>query len=214
MNTNKVLVVVAHPDDEVIGMGGTISKHTNEGDEVHVVCVTGGETSSGYNRHTDTSNVAPILGIYSYIFLNFPDQQLDTITQSSINNIISQKIQTIKPNIVYTHAREDLNIDHRIVHDSVMVTCRPTGSCSVKELYTFNVSQWDFGEMGSFQPNTFVDISRYLEKKMEAMNCYPSELREPPHPMSIECIRRDSINKGTKFCLSSVEEFKQVFRII
>lgn len=214
MIINKVLVIVAHPDDEVIGMGGTIARLVDEGHEVQVLYLTGGETSSGVGRFPETEEVGRILGITGRSFLHIPDQQLDTYAQSSINNMISQKIQSIKPNIVYTHAKEDLNIDHRITHGSVMVACRPTPDCSVTELYTFCVSQWDFGEFGGFQPNTFVNINPYASQKLEAMTIYSSEIKEEPHPQSLFNIKYDDVTKGAKFCLWEVEEFQQVFRLI
>lgn len=204
------MVIVAHPDDEVLGMGGTISKLCEEGNEVHLLYGTGGETSSGFARIVQACEVGKILGVHSSVFLNLPDQKLDTIPQSDLNNMIQSRVELVKPDIVYTHAKEDLNIDHRIIHDSVMVACRPTGG--VKELYTFCNSQWDFGEFGQFVPNTFVTID--YDKKTEAMFVYSSEIKGSPHPMSIDNMKYRDINNGAKFCEWQVEEFKQVFRII
>jgi LmbE family N-acetylglucosaminyl deacetylase len=214
MDIHNILVIVAHPDDEVIGMGGTIARLTDEGHKVQVMYLTGGETSSGHQRKDETIRVAEKLGLQTPIHCCVPDQKLDTYAQSSLNTMISEVVQKVKPNIVYTHAKEDLNIDHRIVHDSVMVACRPRIGCSVTELYTFCVSEWDFGEFGQFQPNTFVHVNMYMDKKLDAMGEYHTELRPTPHPMSLESIRQENMHKGAKFCLWEMEDFKQVFRLI
>lgn len=210
---NNVLVIVAHPDDEILGLGGTIQKHIYDGDVVRILYVTGGETSSGYNRKSQAIEVGKILGVENLIFFDLPDQQLDTIPHYHINNSISESVNRVKPNIVYTHCVEDLNIDHRIVHDSVMVACRPHNG-TVKELYTFNVSNWDFGEYGHFNPNTFIDIGSYIDTKLMCMSIYSTEIKKYPHPYSIEGLKNINSDNGSKFCKYYVEEFKQVYRII
>ena len=194
-------------------MGGTIGRLVDEGHEVRVAYLTGGEAGRTHSRYEESVKVAEMMGFKEFHF-GIPDQKLDTYAQSSINDMIYDLVQRVKPNIVYTHAREDINIDHRKVHESVMVACRPTRDCSVVELYTFCISAWDFGEFGKFQPNTYVTVNPYMEKKMEAMSVYHSELKETPHPMSLESIRQDNMHKGAKFCLWEVEDFKQVFRLI
>lgn len=210
----KVLIVVAHPDDEVYGMGGTIAKLCENHNEVYVVYITGGETSSGGSRIHLTDNVSKILGFKQLVSLKFTDQKLDSVSNLFINSTIKHLFDKINPDIVYTHAIEDLNIDHRTVHNSVMVVCRPQTGCSVKELYTFCVSNWDFGEFGNFIPNTFIDIEKYNDEKLKAMKVYSSEVKKYPHPMSIKNIHNRDINSAAKFCLNSVEEFKQIFRIM
>lgn len=211
MNICKnIMVIVAHPDDEVCGMGGTIARLCDEGNRVHVLYVTNGETSCGFDRYSLVDSVATILGFHSSSFLDFPDQKLDTIPQSTINNSIRSIIDSVKPDVVYTHAKEELNIDHRLIHDSVMVACRPVGC--VKELYTFQISEWDFGEFGSFVPNTFVTVD--CDRKINAMLVYDSEIKNYPHPMSLHNIKTRSIDRGAKFCRYELEEFKQVFRVI
>lgn len=210
---NNVLVVVAHPDDEIIGVGGTIQKHIYNGDTVRVLYITGGETSSGYNRKPQAIDVCMSIGIENPIFFDLPDQKLDIIPHYQLNNSISEVINNVKPNIVYTHCREDLNLDHRIVHDSVMVACRPFNNV-VKELYTFNVSKWDFGEYGSFNPNTFVDIEGYIDTKLMMMSIYESEVKQTIHPFSLDGIRTENVNNGFSFNIKYLEKFKQVYKII
>ena len=210
---NNVLVIVAHPDDEIIGLGGTIQKHIYNGDVVRILYVTGGETSSGYNRKSQAIEVCYLVGVENPIFFDLPDQKLDIIPHYQLNNSINETINNVKPNIVYTHCVEDLNLDHRIVHDSVMVACRPSSNI-VKELYTFNISNWDFGEYGSFIPNTFVDIDGFLDTKLICMSEYESEIKYDIHPFSHEGLKISSIDNGLKFKKKSVEEFKQVYRII
>jgi LmbE family N-acetylglucosaminyl deacetylase len=214
MDTSNILVIVAHPDDEVIGCGGTLARLVDEGHRVQVMYLTAGETSSGHERTEETIQVAEKLGFEAPLHCGIPDQQLDTYAQSSINNMIKETVQSVKPNIIYTHAKEDLNIDHRIVHDSVMVACRPVHDCSVTELYTFQGSPWDFGEFGEWRANTYVNIQSYIDKKMEAMSVYSSEVKESPHPQALESMRYTYLANGVRFCLNEVEEFKQVFRLV
>ena len=210
---NTVMVIVAHPDDELLGMGGTILKHVRDGDDVHIVFLTGGELSSGYNRKVEANKVCEIIGVKSSIYLDFPDQNLNTIHHTIINNMIKEIVDKVRPKIVYTHSGEDLNMDHRIVHDSVMVACRPINT-PIKELYTFNVSWWDFGEYGNFTPNFFVDIHDYVETKSMLLTIYETECKTYIHPRSEDGMNVVSRNIGFKFGLKDVEEFKQVYRII
>jgi LmbE family N-acetylglucosaminyl deacetylase len=208
---SKILVIVAHPDDETFAMGGTMAKLSGC-HEIHVLYCSGGETSSGECRQKYTDEVKEILGIHKTYHLSFPDQTLFS-AGIELNNSIAKIVEEVKPEIVYTHAVEDLNSDHRTVHQAVMVACRPRGG-SVKELYTFCISEWDFGEYGYFQPNTFIDIYGYMEKKLEAAWVYSSEIKGAPHPQSIDNMRYKNWTDAAKFCRYEVEEFKQVFRIV
>lgn len=209
----KIAIIVAHPDDEVYGMGGTIARLCDNNNEVNILYVTNGMTSCGFSRYDVIYKVKKILNFNDFELLHLSDQKLDSLNQMEINDLISRYIYKINPDIVYTHAIEDLNIDHRIIHNSTMVSCRPQRGCSVKELYTFCNSSWDFNEFGSFNSNTFIDIDKYIYKKTEAMKVYESEIKKYPHPMSLTNISNRHIEIGSKFCLYAVEEFKQIFRI-
>ena len=214
MNTNRIMAIVAHPDDEVLGCGGTLARLAHEGHQVHVVYVTGGETSSGHKRLGESGAACEILGLEAPIHLGFDDQQLATGYHIELNEVIRDKVQELGPNIIYTHAREDLNSDHRRVHEAVMVACRPTRDCPVTELYTFCVSSWDFGEFGNFQANTYVNINPYMNTKQKAMTVYSTEVQGAPHPMAIDNIKYENLVNGSRFCLWEVEQFKQVFRLL
>lgn len=214
MNTNRIMAIVAHPDDEVLGCGGTLARLADEGHDVTVVYATGGETSSGHKRLGESGAACEILGLNTPIHLGYEDQKLGMVPFIDLNKAIKDVVYQHRPNIVYTHTGMDLNVDHRRIHEAVMVACRPVRDCSVTELYTFQGSPWDFGEFGEWRANTYVMIQPYMDKKMEAMSAYSTEIKEPPHPQALESMRYTYLANGVSFCLNEVEEFKQVFRLV
>ncbi|MFO0549226.1 MAG: PIG-L deacetylase family protein [Polyangiaceae bacterium] len=192
------MVISAHPDDELLGVGGTIAKHVAEGDEVHAVVVSEGATA----RYAETAKnelqeagrrAAAVLGLRSLEFLGFPDQRLDTFSLLDVIQRIERELDRVKPAVVYTHFAGDLNKDHRIVCEAVMTACRPIGSDFPRRVLWFETpssTEWTPpGLAAPFAPNVFIDISAHLEKKLEAMSCYTSELRPAPHPRSTEALR-------------------------
>ncbi|MBL7124604.1 MAG: PIG-L family deacetylase [Dehalococcoidales bacterium] len=189
----KVLVIAAHPDDEVLGCGGTIGKHAQSGDEVYCLILGEGVAARGkgeasVKKEKEALRAAEILGIKELIFKDFPDQRLDTIPLLEVIKSIEEVKQRIKPNIIYTHHQGDLNIDHQITFKAVLTACRPMKDESVKEIYSFEVpssTEWNSPEFQNyFMPNVFVDISNTFRKKLEAVKAYESETCEYPHPRS------------------------------
>jgi LmbE family N-acetylglucosaminyl deacetylase len=218
----KILVVVAHPDDEVLGCGGTIAKYSQNGDEVYVLILGEGVTSrylmrKGFSKKElvdlkkEALKANKILRIKKTCFCNFPDNRLDTVALLDIVKQIEKVKSKIMPEVVYTHHRGDLNIDHQITFNAVLTACRPIKGETVKEIYSFEIpssTEWSFyGTFGNFTPNVFIDISDTIDKKVEAMKCYESELCEYPHPRSLEGIRIIAKRWGLVVGKKEVEPF-------
>jgi LmbE family N-acetylglucosaminyl deacetylase len=201
--SERVLVIAAHPDDEVLGCGGTMARHVADGDDVNVLFVADGETSRGMkalpNRNLMALAASQIIGTKPPQFLDFSDQRLDQLALLDIVKLIEVHAFMIKPTIVYTHHADDLNLDHRIVHRATMTACRPLPGSSVNAIYAFEVlssTEWGTG----FAPNHFVDVSGQMSiAKMHALECYTSEMRDHPHPRSFEAANHLEKLRGA-FC--------------
>ena len=194
-----VLVVAAHPDDEILGVGGTVAKHVANGDTVYAIILGEGQTSRGDKRedisedivkelHKNTMESAKAVGYKDVFFADFPDNRFDQVDLLDIVKEVEKKVQ---PEIIYTHYSGDLNIDHQYTARAVLTATRPIGDYPVKEIYAFETlssSEWNFDYSGqpAFCPNVFVDITEYYQKKEDAMKCYVSELCQFPHPRSLE----------------------------
>jgi LmbE family N-acetylglucosaminyl deacetylase len=209
----KVLVVVAHPDDEVLGCGATIAKHTKNGDKVQVIFLADGFSSrlNDDNRDKPAKQVAKILNYNQPVFLNFPDNQLDTIPLLEVVKKIEKIVEGFQPDIIYTHNFGDLNIDHQITHKAVMTACRPQPDFCVKEIYSFEVfsaTHWQSQSMGDlFNPNYFIDVTDFMEQKMEALKHYDEEMREYPHARSYKAIKYLAIYRGSTVGVKYAEAF-------
>lgn len=205
-----VLVVAAHPDDEVLGCGGTIYKHFMNGDSVSVVILSDGYSSrdaKNAERETACRDACRILGVKDVSLHSHPDNQMDSIPLLQIAKDIEAHIARLSPSIVYTHDKGDLNVDHRITHDAVNVACRSQPDCTIAKLLYFEVpcsSAWGAG----FVPDYFVDITGMEHVKFHAMQCYGDELRKWPHPRSIRGMETLASMRGCKVGLSSAEAFK------
>jgi N-acetylglucosamine malate deacetylase 1 len=215
--SKTVLVVAAHPDDEVLGCSGTIARHVDNGDKVHVVFMSDGVTSRTYTNHKEVKerkqaaiNACHILGVKRKpIFLEFPDNRMDTIALLDIVQTLEKVINKIEPGVVYTHHSGDLNIDHKITNQAVMTACRPQPGFCVREIYSFEVlSSTEWLTNNPFIPNYFVDISDALELKVLAIKAYNSELRSFPHARSIESIKALAKYRGASVGVSAAESFK------
>lgn len=198
----KILVIAAHPDDEILGVGGTVAKHVAAGDKVYGLILGEGQTSRGDKRedidrvvvedlHKNTMESAKKVGYTNIFFEDFPDNRFDQVDLLDIVKSIEKRIKELQPEIVYTHYSGDLNIDHQYTARAVLTATRPIGNYPVKEIYAFETlssSEWNFDYSGQsvFSPNVYNDITECFEKKKSAMECYVSELCEFPHPRSLE----------------------------
>jgi N-acetylglucosamine malate deacetylase 1 len=194
----QVLVLAAHPDDEVLGMGGTIALHALRGHAVRVVCVTDG-SSTQYagdaprqeQKNQEALAAAAALGVSDYVHLDLPDMRLDTVPHVDLNSIVEEHVRDFGPEVVYT-AHPDVNRDHRALFDSVAVATRPTPSQPVRRLLTYaptSSTEWTPAGTNWFVPNWFVDISETLERKLEAFACFETEQRPYPHPRSSRALK-------------------------
>ena len=213
---NKVLVIAPHPDDEVLGCGGTISKLVSEGNEVFLCIVTKAhepDWSLSYinKKQEEIEESGRILGIKEIFPLDFPTVMLDTFPQKEINLALSKLISGINPHTVFIPSKYDLHKDHRVIFESSLVVTRPHES-SVKRLLSYEtLSETEYGSpIGIFEPNVYVNISNHIGKKMEAMNAYSSEIKPSPHPRSIEGIKALASKRGSE----SGVEFAEAFHMI
>lgn len=219
---DKVLIVAAHPDDEVIGVGGTIARYVSEGAVVKVLIVTDGSTSQYRNnpdllnilaeKKIETERAAALLGVREVIYGNLPDMRLDVVEHTMVNSVIEKVIDDFQPNIVFTHFWGDVNLDHQCVCKSTLVACRPVPGQSVRQLYGYYVqssTDWNVQSTNNaFMPTMFVDISgEYADIKYKAMACYSAELREYPHPRSIEALRVNDCANGIHVGMNAAECF-------
>ena len=228
----KILIIVAHPDDEVLGMGGTILKHVKNKDDVTVAYLTTGITSrrsltysntSSYelsnselskmkkqiiDLQSDAKKALKILRAKKSIFFDFPDNEMDSIPLLKIIKKVEKLISKEKPDMVYTSHFKDLNVDHRTVFEAVLTACRPF-AFSVKEILCFETlssTEWTFSY--DFQPNYFVNIENELDSKIKAMKVYKNELRKFPHPRSLENIKISAQRWGTVCGFKAAEAFQ------
>jgi N-acetylglucosamine malate deacetylase 1 len=195
----RVLVLAAHPDDEVLGMGGTLCLHAAEqGDEVRVVCVTDGsstqypgDTEVRERKNEEARAAAEVLGVTDYVHLDLPDMRLDTLPHVELNAVVEGQIRDVAPEVVYT-PHPDVNLDHRALFDSVAVAARPTPGQPVRRLLTYaptSSTEWTPAATNWFVPNWFVDITSTLDRKLEAFSRFETERRDYPHPRNDRALR-------------------------
>ena len=226
---NKILVVAAHPDDEVLGCGGTMARLASEGNCVYTLILGEGVTSRDRKRDLakreneivklkekaeDANKILGVKKVYTY---DFPDNRFDTVSLLDIIKTIEKIKEDIKPDIVFTHHYGDLNIDHQITFKAVMTAFRPLKKETVREMYSFEVlssTEWNIPKPEiCFVPNHFVDISKTIKLKVRAMKEYKCEIREYPHPRSIESIEIKAKQRGIQVGLEAAEAF-EVLRLI
>ena len=219
----KILIVAAHPDDEVLGCGGTIAKHVLNKDFVHLAFMSDGVSSrSNFSKlklksRLKASKLAQsILGISSAYYFNFPDNKMDTIPLLNIVQKLEPIIKKLKPEIVYTHHYNDLNVDHKITYAAVMTACRPLPKLSVREIYGFEIlssTEWPSVQQLQFKPNFFVDITQHNSTKMKALKAYKEEMRARPHSRSIKHMEVISKHRGYSVGVEMAEAF-EIYRIV
>ncbi len=206
---NKILVVVAHPDDEILGCGGTIAKHVKAGDEVYTLMLAEGiisrDTRDGLSELNKAAKQAnKYLGVKRLKMLSLPDNKMDCIPLLDVVKEVEREIQRIKPEVVYTHHKGDLNIDHRITYQAVITASRPLPGMTVKSILLFEVpSSTEWGD--EFIPNYFVEID--IKKKIEALQFYESEMREHPHSRSYRAVEMLAGWRGATVGVNAAEGF-------
>lgn len=238
--SSNILVVVAHPDDEVFGLGATLARHVDAGDRVGVMTLTNGVGARRMGAHAGASEeakaeakedvhaaarraeaqqrAAEILGIEILWVGNFPDNALDSVPRLQLIQAIEARILAFGPHCVYTHHPGDLNVDHRRCAEAVFTVCRPLPASTITNLRCFSTrssTEWSVPELAApFQPNCFVEVAATWERKHQAMQAYAEELRPFPHSRSLEALDAESRYWGAQVGVTRAEAFAQVRQII
>ena len=221
----RILVIAAHPDDEVLGAGATIARHALRGIAVDIQILGEGITSRSLAEapqqtqnllqlREDAERAAILMGARPPRLEGLPDNQFDTVPLLDIIKLVESEIDRVKPEVIYTHHPADLNIDHRLTFQAVLTATRTLSDTGIKRLYSFEIpssTEWSFGQFDPpFRPTTFVDISSTLEVKLQAMGCYQGELRSFPHPRSLEALRIIAQRWGTVAGFNAAEAFQLI----
>ena len=217
----SVLVLAAHPDDEVLGCGGAMAKLAAAGAQVHVAFLADGVSARGPDaaamaaelaaRRVAAEKACRILGTSSVSFDDFPDNRMDTVPLLDIIVKIEALISKHRPDTVFTHHAGDVNVDHRRIHEAVIAACRPQTGHPVRSLLSFEVpssTEWQLPGSGTpFVPNWFIDISATLARKLEALDAYAAELRQWPHPRSRQGVEHLARWRGASVGVDAAEAF-------
>jgi len=216
-------VIAAHPDDEVLGCGGTIAKLAASGWAVHILILAEGVTGRDEARDAAARGVqldalrataqraAAILGARSLAFGGLPDNRMDSVDLLDVVKGVEAFASRVAPQIIFTHGPSDLNVDHSITHRAVLTAMRPLPRACWERLLMFEVSsstEWGSGHVGpAFIPNWFEDIGTCLQRKLDALAAYDSELRDWPHPRSARGVRTLAELRGSAVGLEAAEAF-------
>jgi LmbE family N-acetylglucosaminyl deacetylase len=212
-----VLAIAAHPDDEVLGCGGVLALHARAGDTVTTVIACEGESlrygPGGVGQDAHVLQAARTLGVQDVRRLRFPDQALDTIRLTELIAPLEAIVREVRPRVVYCQHGGDVNRDHHILFQAILVATRPTETC-IDAVYAFDTaSSTEWAYPRTFVPDTWVDISATLGVKLEAMACYESELRPYPHPRSLQALENRAQAFGNMVCVEAAEVFLTVRRV-
>lgn len=218
---NNILVFAAHPDDELLGLGGTVRRLANEGKTIRAIIMAEGLTSRANTRNeadlselaelqADARKAASIVGYKSIEFCGLPDNRMDGLELLDVIKLVSKYVDKYKPDTIFTHHHGDLNVDHRITCEAVLTACRPVGEYKVKRIYTFETpssSEWNYNYLEPFKPNVYVDVTDTLEAKVKGMACYRTESTVYPHPRSDDALRSLGRYRGTNVGFEMAEGF-------
>lgn len=219
----KILVIAAHPDDEILGCGASIALWVKKNYEVHVVIAAEGLTSrDASSKQTQKSEITELhqtalaanqlLGVKDVSFYNFPDNRMDSVDRLDVIKQIEQKINSFNPDEIYTHHPFDLNVDHRRLSEAVTTATRPLPGQKIKKVCFFEVvssTGWVFNGATAqqFSPNIFIDVSPFMDLKIKALGIYKSEMRDFPHARSIEAVKALAAYRGSTAGYQSAEAF-------
>lgn len=214
----KVLVIAAHPDDELLGCGATIALHTSAGDKVQSIILCEGETmrqQDNGEKVNATKEAAKVLGCNEPICVGLPDQHLDTLPIVDIISPIEKVVREFQPNIVYCHFGKDLNRDHQLVFEAAMVALRPKNEF-IEAIYSFYIvgsTEWNYPR--TFEPDTWVGFEKsILEQKLKAFSCYETELCDYPNPRSLKALENLAKATGNQCCMEYAEAFMTIRKTV
>lgn len=222
---NKIiLAIVAHPDDEILGLGATLIKHTEAGDAVYCLILGEGAMARvGVSQKKlkslklQAAEAGKIIGFKKIFFSGFPDNQFDSLPLLKISKEVEKHLEKIKPDIVYTHFDGDLNIDHQLTCRAVLTACRPCNENGPGEIYAFETlssTEWQSKNKKQFKPTVYVDVEKAINKKIEAFKKYKLEIRPYPHPRSPEGIKILAQYRGLESGLRLAEAFCLLRKIV
>lgn len=208
----KVMVIASHIDDEIIGCGGTISKHIKNGDDVYVLYICTKESIRFSKevlemRKTHAKKVADYLKIKKIFFADLPLIMLDTVPQLDVVTAIEKVLYEVKPEVLYCHYSDDINSDHRVVFNAASVWCRPSKTPFLKKVYLYEI----FGSTVNFYPNYYVEIDDFIDKKLEALSMYSTEINAQTR--TLDTIKNASKYRGLEINTGYAEAFS-VYREI
>lgn len=216
MKNNKILIIAAHPDDEILGCGGSIAK-LKKNNEINTIFMTNGVSARGKHKNKEIiERKNSCLKLFKYLslpnptFFNFPDNQMDKIPLLKIIKKVEKKIRLIKPETILTHYSNCLNIDHKITFEAVITACRPINKLSVKKILSFEIpssTDWALYDGKKFQPNYFIDISKHINEKIKLIKFYKNELRVYPHSRSLKSIKSLASIRGVSCGVKFAEGF-------
>ena len=215
---NKILIIVAHTDDETLGVGGTLLKHKNAGDIIYGISMTDGFSSRKSSndkkinqRKKAAEKAGKLLGIEWIDFGNFPDNAMDLCPPFEVIKFIEDVKNKINPNLIYTHSYSDLNIDHRIVNQATLTAFRPKADQSWNEIRAFEVpSATDYGHksLGCFNPNLYINIQESIRTKIKSFSYYKDEILSSPNSRSLHMIKVLAEYRGSQVGLNYAEAFE------
>ena len=215
--TKRALVIASHPDDEILGSGGTIKKLINDGFEIVTVIVAKGRKEEEHHIQKFTSLANGHLGVGKVIFMQFPNLKLNTVPLHEITKEIEKLLDTYTPDIIFTHHYGDLNQDHQVTFQAVMTAARPLPGKKPIEILCFETvssSEWTQNTQDKlFKPTYFVDISDTINDKLQALHHYDVEMRPYPHPRSYEGVQHLARVRGMTVGVEYAEAFEIIRRV-
>lgn len=223
----NVLVFAPHPDDEVLGCGGTMARYIAEKNDVYVCIVTSGfppiyerdykaalENGWPHIQYPDIIKAHKLIGIKETFFLQFPTVMLETVPRYELNGKINELVQKIKPEVVFIPHFGDMQRDHTLVSEAVMVAVRPKYEDTIKYVYSYETlseTEWNIPHASNmFIPNTYVNIVPFLSTKLDAMNCFSTQICEFPNPRSLEAVEALAKYRGSTMGVEAAEAFSLI----
>lgn len=217
----NILVIAAHPDDEILGCGGTIARLSKQGSIVNILILAEGITSRDKVRDRSKRQnqieslrkqgklASKDVGAKSITFLDYPDNRMDTVPLLNIVKDIEKNILKFKPDTIFTHFDNDMNIDHTITNKATLTAARPKPGSKVKKIYAYEImSSTYYNPTANFIPNFHVNIDKFIKIKLQALKRYKGEMEKFPHPRSLEAISALSKFRGSNIGFNNAESFK------
>lgn len=206
----KILVIAAHPDDEILGVGGTLFKHKKAGDEIFICIMTKGYEPAWTKEYMEQKKVEQkkvdkLIGVTKRYNLDFHATKLNNVDQGELNKKVTEVVNEIKPDIVYTHFEHDVHNDHTLTFKTAIVATRPPHKIKLICFETVSETEWSDK---AYKSNYWVDITKFIDKKIDAFKIYDSEIKKGYHPRSLGGIKNLAKLRGNEICREYAESFK------